>query len=130
MEVTTVGTGANGYQETKKARAGTGTLGKEAFLKLLVAQLRFQDPLNAMKDTEFIAQMAQFSALEQMSNLNQGMAFSQAASLLGREVELAGRENDKVVHGVVSGVRLEKGEPRLVVGDQEYDLGDLKAIKA
>ncbi|MTI57300.1 flagellar hook capping FlgD N-terminal domain-containing protein [Geosporobacter ferrireducens] len=45
-------------------------LDKDAFLQLLVTQLRYQDPLNPMDDKEFVAQMAQFSALEQMQNLN------------------------------------------------------------
>jgi len=128
MAVTAVNPGATYQQEPQKIRAGANTLGKDAFLKLLVAQLRFQDPLNAMKDTEFIAQMAQFSALEQMGSLNRGMAMSQAAGLLGREVELADPETGKVLYGVVSRVRVEKGEPKLVVGDREYGLSDLTAV--
>src|SRR5690606_6573139 len=72
-------------------------LGKDAFLRLLVTQLRYQDPINPVKDQEFIAQLAQFSALEQMNNIATQMqrladfqwqfgGISQAASLLGRTV--------------------------------------------
>jgi len=59
------------------SRAVSNELGKDAFLRLLIAQLQNQDPLNPMDDREFIAQMAQFSALEQMTNMNktlEGMA--------------------------------------------------------
>lgn len=63
---------SNDYLINKKRderKTGDGTLGKDDFMKLLIAQLQNQDPTNPMKDNEFIAQMAQFSALEQTMNL-------------------------------------------------------------
>lgn len=90
--------------------AGNLTLGKNDFLNLLVTQLRFQDPLEPMKDTEFVAQLAQFSSLEQLSNisssldtssqldyvLSQTIANTMATTLIGREVVASGNQ---IVHG-------------------------------
>lgn len=74
---------------------GNDTLGKEEFLKLLVTQLQYQDPLDPMDNTEFVAQLANFSSLEQMQNLNdnfsdqslliQSLNNTMAVSYIGRE---------------------------------------------
>ncbi len=80
---------------TEVARSQTqgSILGKDDFLKLLIAQLRNQDPLRPMEDKEFIAQMAQFNVLEQMQQLNTAFEtyatmaqFSQASNLIGKTV--------------------------------------------
>ncbi len=70
-------TSATSYDSQANA-ASKSVLDKDAFLKLLVAQLQNQDPMNPMEDKEFIAQMAQFSSLEQMKNMSSNLSISQA----------------------------------------------------
>lgn len=109
-------------------------LGKEDFLKLLIEQLRHQDPLNAMDNKEFIAQMAQFSSLEQMMNLNTKLTgllgmqvVAQASSLIGKTVTGTG-DDGSVISGKVSLVKMNSGLPILVVNGKEISLGSVEQI--
>lgn len=109
-------------------------LGKEDFLKLLIEQLRHQDPLNAVDNKEFIAQMAQFSSLEQMMNLNSKITglismqmIAQASSLIGKTVKTID-ENGKTISGTVSAVKMNLGMPVLVVDGKEISLGAVSEI--
>lgn len=108
--VNTFGVAATG---TKREAKGDN-LGKDDFLKLLVTQLRYQDPLNPMDDTDFIAQTAQFTALEQMQNLNNTALLGQAANFIGKDVE-ATDENGVAVAGTVTGVKVVDGRAKIVV---------------
>ncbi|HMM21563.1 MAG TPA: flagellar hook assembly protein FlgD [Selenomonadales bacterium] len=105
-----------------------GSLGKDDFLKLLVTQLRYQDPMNPMDNTEFVAQMAQFSSLEQMQNMNTTMAKYQATSLIGKNIVWSSGDG-QLFTGDVSGVYISNGVTQVVVGDQAIDLDKIIAIK-
>ena len=68
---------------TTAATNSGSTLGKDAFLQLLVTQMKYQDPLNPSTDTEYIAQLATFSQLEELQNLNASYSNTQAYTLVG-----------------------------------------------
>jgi len=101
----------------------TGALGKDDFLNLLVTQLRYQDPLNPQDDKTFIAQMAQFTALEQSQNMNKTMTNSQAFSMIGKYVNATttdastGKTTD--VEGTVTSVKISDGKCYVVVNNQD-----------
>lgn len=112
------------------------TLDKDDFLELLLVQMRNQDPMKPQDQTESIAQLAQFSSLEQMTNLNDGMdkllnaykqsSRSSAYSLIGKEVEgfrltedSQGNTSQETVKGVVSGVDLTTETPSIVIKTED-----------
>ena len=123
------------FPSTTPAVSGPKPPGKDEFLQLLVAQLRHQDPLKPMEDREFITQLAQFNALEQMQKLNTSFeAFSAsqdvqiAASLLGKTVDYL--EADGTVQtGQVSQVGWYTGVPKLTIGDKEVDLSQIVSVR-
>jgi flagellar basal-body rod modification protein FlgD len=102
------------------------TLGKDDFLKLLMTQLSHQDPTAPMEDKEFIAQMAQFSTLDQMtsmandfSKLKTMLSASEASGALGKNVELI--DNDTLVQGAVKAVTRGEENPQVLVNGQYYN---------
>lgn len=101
----------------KQKKTGTpGQLGKDDFLKLLVTQLQYQDPMNPMEDKEFIAQMAQFTSLEQMQNMNASMMASQATSMIGKKITWEEADGN-FYSGTVTSVMILDGEANLMIGD-------------
>jgi flagellar basal-body rod modification protein FlgD len=115
------------------ARTPAKTLGQEDFLKLLVTQLANQDPMNPMKDMEFIGQMAQFTALEQSKSMSQDMESLRASSMLGTTVTVNERDRfDRIVGqttGVVDQLLMEDGVVKLYVNGARYELGDVLSVK-
>ena len=107
-------------------------LGKDDFLKILLAQLAHQDPSAPMEDKEFVAQMAQFSSLEQMTNMAADFAKmarmlkgTEASSALGKAVEI--NLGDDTVQGVVRAVTREDA-PRILVNGYFYDWEQVIAV--
>lgn len=85
----TTSTTATTTSRGTKIVKSSGGLDKNAFLKILTTELSNQDPDNTKDSTEYVAQMAQFSSLEQMSNLNTNIALSSANSMIGKAVALS-----------------------------------------
>lgn len=115
-------------------------LGKQDFLNLLMTQMRHQDPLNVQQDKEFISQMAQFSTLEQTTNLSLAMEnlagfqqLTQGAALIGKEVEalIPGTETEeaRVLKGKIEETRLVDGQIQLVIGDETIDFKQITSIR-
>jgi flagellar basal-body rod modification protein FlgD len=135
MVTAPVSYGTTSY-ETQTSQIEQDSLGKDAFLRLLITQLQYQDPLDPMKDTEFVAQMAQFSSLEQMQTLNASIdslllmdAASQAASLSGHEVTLLTPDGSSTVTGIVESAHFQNGVPEIVVDGIEYSMGLVLEVK-
>ncbi len=132
---TTAGTGAS--SSSSPATEATNGLGKDDFLKLLVGQLRNQDPLNPVGDQEFMSQMAAFSTLEQVSNLattseqmNQTVAANQSLSLIGREVSYT-KEDGSTGEGTVEKVSFDGESFTLTVaGEAGVQPGSVTEVRA
>jgi flagellar basal-body rod modification protein FlgD len=111
-----------GYTPVQKTQTATGALGQDTFMKLLVAQMRQQNPMEPTDDKEMIAQMTQFSQLEQITQMATANAeaasankMTQAVSLLGRTVEYLGADGAKAT-GTVEQVSMVDGLPQLTIG--------------
>ena len=116
----------------KTSTRNTSALGKDDFLNLLVTQLRYQDPLKPVDDKEFIGQMAQFSALEQMQNMNSTLSQSQGFSLIGKHI-VANVKDTKtgdinVVEGDVSNVKVANGKITVIADGQEIPLDTITNV--
>lgn len=132
-----------------KTNTAKNTLDKDAFLKLLLTELRYQDPMEPVKDKEFMAQMASFSSLEQMTNLNTSfgklssnitnnllpnLMLQQSSAMIGKEVSYEDpAQTDSVeilplLTGIVESVVIKEGIPYYVIGEQEITMSKVAKI--
>lgn len=123
---------AGAAEETREVKK---ELGKDEFLKILAAQFRGQNPLDPINDTEFIAQMAQFSSLEQLQNIaakldvfEEDLVWGQYMALLGKKINaLTG--DDEIIEGIVTGVSFKNGQFQLEIDRREYDIAAIISVE-
>ncbi len=112
--------------------ANKASLEMDDFLNLLVAQMKNQDAMNPMENTEFVSQLAQFSSLQAMSSLQETSKQSQATSLIGKVVVMASYDNSGnlvVTEGAVDKVTIHSGETLLYVNGEAFELSNVMEIK-
>jgi len=117
--------------KTKEKTTGTSELDKDAFLQLLVTQMQYQDPLNPSTDTQYIAQLATFSQLEQMQNLGTVSTNSQAFSLVGKNVIMKTESeagNTNYITGTVDFVNMSAGKAQLSINGKLYSISELDSV--
>ncbi len=116
---------------SKTQKTGGQDMDKDAFLQLLVAQMKYQDPMEPTSNTEYIAQYAQFSQVEAISNMATSMDLSRASGLVGQEVYIKTTGSDgeaDYVQGKVDYVVYEGGKPYLSINESLYSLEDLDTV--
>ena len=116
---------------TQKAVKANNALDKDAFLQLLVKQMEYQDPLDPQDNSEYIAQLAQFSSLEQMTNvatqlnsvytlvdnINTSVLVGQLSNMIGKETQWTDDGSNKY-EGTVTGVSISDGAPTIIAQDK------------
>lgn len=126
----TTKTGSTKTEESK--RGANGSLDKDAFLQLLVAQMKYQDPMEPTSNSEYISQFATFSELEQMQNLNSSMEIQRASGLVGQYVMINSKSEATgetiSVMGKVDYVFTENNVPYLHVNGGDYKMSDLDSV--
>ncbi len=111
---------------SKKKNVGN-EMGQDQFLQLLVAQMQYQDPLEPTSNTEWVAQMATFSMVESLNNMQQEFAKQSANSLVGKYVLINDGDNG-FVKGKVDYITKEDGKTKLCVNDKLYDIDKLDTV--
>ncbi len=118
-------------QSAKEKKSANSSLDKDAFLQLLVAQMKYQDPLQPTSNTEYISQLATFSELEEMQNLNSGMTLQRASALVGQYVYMNVTDssgNTTYPEGKVDFVQYENNKAYLSVNGTLYSIDDLESV--
>lgn len=113
---------------------GNSTLGKDQFLKILITQLQNQDPMQPMQDKEFIAQMAQFTSVEQLMNIStqltaMNQSLGSVSGLIGKDITWMDASTKLPKTGTVESIVVSSGIQYAVVGSERIALTDITQIQ-
>lgn len=111
--------------------SSTNGMDKDTFLQLLVAQMKYQDPLEPTSNTEYISQYATFSQVEQMQNMAGTMELSRASQLVGQQVYVKTTNStgeSSYVHGQVDYVVYENGKAYVAINEELYSIDDVDTV--
>lgn len=117
--------------QSKSDKGSKNELDKDAFLQLLVAQMRYQDPMNPGDSTEYMSQLAQYSSLEATMNISNTLEKGNALNLVGQYVIMNTTDsagNQKMVSGLVEYATVKNGETLLSINDTYYPASDLDSV--
>ena len=123
-------------QKAEKAKQDKATNSaaaqKDQFLQLLVAQMKYQDPLEPTSNTEYISQYATFSSLEQMQNMSATLTMSRANEMVGKQVVIHHQEGSagatQEIEGIVDYVTYENNKAKVFVNGSAYDVDEVYAV--
>ena len=133
-DTTTSGVGGLTYVGSSDSTGSSSSLAvdTETFLKLLVAQLQYQDPLEPQSDTDFVAQLSQLSSLTQLQDMNSSMDITRASGYVGKNITASVLDSDTGVTtyytGEVSSVVLKSGNVYCVVGDTAIMIDNIISV--
>lgn len=122
----------NAGKKDDKAQGPKNGYDKDAFMQILVAQMKYQDPLEPTSNTEYISQYATFTQVEQLSNMANAMSLSRASEMVGKTVTISQYNSDtgekKDIQGVVDYVTYSAGKAYLNINGTAYDIEDVSEV--
>lgn len=124
-------TTGNTSNSTSNISGSGSSLSMDDFLKLLVAQLSNQDMYNTTDNTEFIAQMAQFSMVQALADLSEQSAVTNSVSLIGKGATVSNTDANglkQTITGVVQGVTLYNGKAEVVIEGTAYPMSSVTEV--
>lgn len=117
--------------DTSKKTGGTN-VNTDTFLKLLVAQMQYQDPLEPQSNTDFVSQLAMMTGLEQVQTMNGSLSTSKAMNYVGKQISATVLNSNTGVEekysGIVTGVVMKNGDAYAVVGDNAICVDDISSV--